>query len=133
VATPVRPDATVGPPETLPAWPIAAALLAAFVAQVYAGLSLLALYGDGAYCLRAILSSRRFACIEPPRRAIQFLLEFETVAAVRLGIADLGLVDAIYSLSLQLTPLILVCLSCAAVWRAHRGFVLPPVFDYFAG
>src|SRR5580658_3097491 len=114
-------------------WSIGCAVSAALIVQIYSGLGLLALYGDGAYCLRAMLSSRQFACIETPRRATQMLLEWETFAAIRLGLTSLDGIESIFSLSLQLTPLVLTCLCFAVVWRADRRFVLFPAFAYFAG
>ena len=120
-------------PNSLLTWSLGSAVSAALLVQIYSGLGLLALYGDGAYCLRAMLSSRQFACIESPRRATQMLLESETLAAIRLGLTSLDWIEAIFSLSLQLTPLALTCLCFAAVWRADRRFVLFPALAYFAG
>jgi hypothetical protein len=115
------------------AWSLGLAISVAALVQCYAGLRLLALYGDGAYCLRVILSSRRFSCIEGPREATQILLESTTVAAVRSGLFGLDTIAAIFSLSLQLMPLVLMGLCCAVLWRRERRFALFPALHYFAG
>ncbi len=114
-------------------WPPLIALAAAAGAQLYAGFGLLALYGDGAYCLRVLLSGRRFSCIEAPRRAIQTLQETPAVLGVRLGLTDLDVIERMFSLTLQLMPLIVTGLAVAVVWRHYRSFILFPILDYFAG
>ena len=119
------------PPNVL--WTLLSALAAAACVQIYAGLELEGLYGDGAYCLRAILSSRSFACIEPARRTTQFLLELPAVLGVRLGMTSLHAISVIFSLTLQLAPLVLVCICCLIIPSSHRILFGIPVLHYFVG
>jgi hypothetical protein len=114
-------------------WPMLVVLLAAALVQIYAGLELAGLYGDGAYCLRRILSLRSFACIEPARGTTQYLLELPTVLGVRLGVTGLYAISAIFSLTLQLVPLVLTCCCYAVLPIGRRILFALPVFDYFAG
>jgi hypothetical protein len=112
---------------------IAAALLAAAGVQIWAGLALLGLQADGAYCVRAMLTGPGLACIEPARRVVQIAMEAPALGALLLGLRDLHAVAVIFSLSLQLLPLLLTALACAlAPGRQPRLMVLP-LIAYFAG
>ena len=112
---------------------VGVALAAACLVQFVAGIALLGLQADGAYCLRVLLSRQGFACIDPARRTVQALLEAPTLGAVALGVRDLPTAGAIFSLSLQLMPILLTALACSLAPSGQRRLMLLPVFAYFAG
>jgi hypothetical protein len=112
---------------------VGVALACACLVQFFAGIALLGLQADGAYCLRVLLSRQDFACIDPARRAVQALLEAPTLGAVALGVRDLPAAGAIFSLSLQLMPILLTALACALAPSGQRRLMLLPAFAYFAG
>ncbi len=109
-------------------------LLAACVVQIWAGLHLQGLAGDGAHCLRVLLSNRRPSCLEPARWVTQMLLEAPTLVALRIaGITDTAVLAALYSLTLQLLPLLLIGACLAVLPAAERGYLLFPIAAYFVG
>jgi hypothetical protein len=112
---------------------VAVSLLAACLVQIGAGVALLGLQADGAYCLRVLLTRQDFSCIEPARRTVQMLLEAPTLGAVLLGLRDVHAASVIYSLSLQLMPVALTALACVLAPAGQPRLMLLPVFAYFAG
>lgn len=108
-------------------------LLVAALVQAYAGLELLGLRWDGGPFLRDMLSAHTFVFYEQARETSQFILELPVVVGMRFGISNLYWLCAIWSLTLQLAPLILTCASyCVLPTRLKILFVLP-AFHYFAG
>jgi hypothetical protein len=62
------------------------------------------------------------------------LLEAPTLVALRVaGITDTAVLAALFSLTLQLAPLLLIGACLAVLPAAERGYVLFPVAAYFAG
>lgn len=114
-------------------WPILLMLAAAALVQVYAGFELLGLRWDGAPFLRDMLSAGTFVFYEQPRQTTQIILELPVVAAMRIGITDVYALCAIWSLTLQLAPLLLTCASYFVLPPSRRILFILPVFHYFAG
>src|ERR1700722_855641 len=113
---------------------VASALLfAAACAQIWAAFHLQGLAEDGAYCLRVLLNSHRPSCLEPARLATQLLLQAPVLAAARAGITDKTVLEVLFSLPLQLAPLLLVALCLAVLPAGRRGFCVFPIAAYFAG
>jgi hypothetical protein len=114
-------------------WSLCSILLAAGLVHVYAGLELLGLRWDGGPFLQDMLSARAFFSYEPQRAATQIIFELPTLIAIRLGMTDLYWLSAIWSLSLQLAPLLLTSASYFVLPARHKILFALPVFSYFAG
>lgn len=114
-------------------WSLLGILVAAGLVHTYAGLELLGLRWDGGPFLQDMLSARAFFSYEPQRATTQIIFELPTLIAVRLGITDLYWLSAIWSLSLQLAPLLLIGASYFVLPARHKMFFALPVFSYFAG
>lgn len=130
------PDAVCNAPPSpigLAGWSILLILGAAVAVQSYAGFELLGLRWDGGPFLRDMLSAHSFVFYEQPRQTTQVMLELPVVIAMRLGIADLYTLCAIWSLTLQLAPLVLTCASYFILPARYRILFVLPVFHYFAG
>lgn len=114
-------------------WALFAMVLAAAFVQIYAGVELLGLRWDGAPFLRDIVSVGTFNLYERPRVTTQIILELPTVLALRAGIRDPQTISVIWSLTLQLAPLLVTCASYFVLPRRYKIFFAMPVFSYFAG
>lgn len=114
-------------------WALFAILLVAGLVQIYAGLELLGLRWDGAPFLRDMVSVGTFNLYERPRLTTQIILEAPTVLALRFGIRDPQTISVIWSLTLQLAPLLVTCASYVVLPRRYKIFFVMPVFSYFAG
>jgi hypothetical protein len=116
----------------LAGWPLFVMLMAAALVEAYAGLELLGLRWDGGPFLRDMLSANSFVFYEQARETTQLILELPVVIGMRLGLTDLYWLCAIWSLTLQLAPLMLTAASYFVLPTRHKILFVLPVFHYFA-
>jgi hypothetical protein len=103
------------------------------MAQLDAGLALRGLYADGAFYVVRLLSQGGFAILEPSRWTAQVIMQAPVVLAMALGLDGARQVGLLFSLTTNLTPLLLTMASLWALPRPERRFFLFPVFVFLGG
>ncbi len=105
---------------------------AAAALALYAALERRGLHADGASFLMRLVERETFDLSERARAAVQAVLQAPTLAALRLGLADLAGAGFVFSLTLELVPLALLALCYAALPAGRKHFFYFPLLHYLA-
>ncbi len=105
------------------------AILVAF----YAAFSFRGYYADGAYHLFVMVNNGDFFIYELSRRVAIFLHQLPTFLALMIGIKDISILSFIFSLTLELFPLVLTIFSYLVLPKEKKSYFIFPLIYYFFG
>ena len=114
-------------------WAVLGCLALGIVTALYAGLLLRGLFADGVNFLLPMLSTRSVVIQMPSRVTSVALLQAPTLAALWLGADRLSTVAGLYSVTLNVLPLLGIALCFPILPRERRAFFLLPAFAAFGG
>jgi hypothetical protein len=115
------------------AWALMTCLGLGTVGAFYAGLVLRGLFADGSDILLRMMQYHSFYNQEPSRITTTILLEAPTLAAIGLGIGDLHAVAQIFSVCLNVLPLLGIGLCFFMLPADRKEYFLLPAFAAFGG
>ncbi|MDM8561287.1 hypothetical protein [Candidatus Parabeggiatoa sp. HSG14] len=105
---------------------------AAFVA-FYAAFSFRGYYADGAYHIFMMMDNGGFFFYELSRLVATFLHQLPTFLAFKIGIKDISILSFIFSLTLELLPLVLTIFSYFVLPKEKKSYFIFPLIYYFFG
>jgi hypothetical protein len=108
-------------------------LAAGFALHVYASSLLRGLYGDGPDIFVRMAHAGTFVFFEPARYATQFVQQLPTVLAMKWGMTDLIGLTMLYSLSMELLPILFTAGCYALLPRGEKALFIFPLIHYLAG
>ncbi len=107
--------------------------LAAMAVSVAASLGLRGLYADAAHYFVEMMGKEDFSLVEPSRRTVQFLQQLPFVMGMAGGITTMNTLAVVYSLTMQLLPLILVYACYVVLPKDRKQWFFFPLLHYLAG
>src|SRR5215472_8300607 len=114
-------------------WMLMTCLGLGTIGAFYAGLVLRGLFADGVDILLRMVQHHSFYNQEPSRITIIILQEAPTLAAIGLGIGDLHVVAQIFSVCLNVLPLLGIGLCFFMLPADRKEYILLPAFAAFGG
>lgn len=115
---------------TTVAWVV---FLAAMAVNIAASLGLRGLYADAAHYFVEMMGKEDFGLVEPSRRTVQFLQQLPFVMGMACGINGMNTLGVIYSISMQLLPLIFVYACYLVLPKDRKRWFFFPLLHYLAG
>ncbi len=107
--------------------------LAAMAVNVAASLGLRGLYSDAGPYLLGLMGKEGFCIVEPSRRTVQFLQQMPVVIGMASGVHDMSTLGVIYSLTMQLLPLVFVYACYLVLPKGRKEWFFFPLLHYLAG
>jgi len=105
---------------------------AVFVA-FYAAFSFRGYYADGAYHTLMMMNNGGFFIYEFSRLVATFLHQLPTFLALKIGIKNISVLSFIFSLTLELLPLVLTIFSYFILPKEKKSYFIFPLIYYFFG
>ena len=100
---------------------------------IYTAFALRPLFSDGFLYFLRILEFETFWLEAPARRTVELVRQVPLLAALKLGVGDVGALTVVFGLSLALVPLALTALCWPALPRARKILFAFPLLHYLAG